>query len=131
MTERRKITRLDCRLPLNIIQVGSDPTDRREHTVNVSSNGGVCFHSNHPLTAGERVQYCLTLSQNGPEDIRLICAGAVVRCRPIGPGPEELFEIAMTMQRYRFVRPSLAEFSANVAPENIPARSPGVAQTTR
>jgi hypothetical protein len=121
MTERRQITRQSCELPLHIIQVGSEPTDWLEQTVNISSNGGLCFLSCHSLALGEEVRYILTVSQAGPTEVRLSCSGVAVRSRPVNSGSQELFENAVTMRRYRFEGRDKAERSAGFVPEKIPA----------
>lgn len=108
MTERRKTRRQNYELPLNIVRVGSHETDWFERTQNISSNGGVCFHSLRSVTAGEKVQYYVTLSKMGSAHVRIICWGRVVRCRPLETGPDGTLEIAMTMDRYRFCSPGVS-----------------------
>jgi hypothetical protein len=128
MTERRQTTRQDCELPLNIIQVGSTQTDWLEQALNISSNGGVCFHSFRPLIPGEKVRYILTLSQAGPSDIRLVCSGEIVRRRPVSSGFPGAYEIAMTMERYRFAGQDFAKPSAEFVQERTPELRPEIAQ---
>lgn len=112
--ERRQITRSSCELPLNIVQVGSRSTSWFEQTLNISSNGGVCFHSRRRLIPGDKIFYILTLSEAESAQIKLTCSGIVVRCRPVSSGSPGVFEVAMTMERYRFTDPDLVALSAQV-----------------
>lgn len=100
--ERRKIARTNCEFPLKILRIGGSETLRPERTTNISLKGGICFRSARPLDVNQRVEYDLTVSQ-GPSPLRLLCAGHVVRCSRVrddrGRGH---FDIALTMERYRF-----------------------------
>jgi len=72
-----------------------------EKTRDISS-GGVCFLSGISVDIGGKIEYLVTLSGSNPP-VRIRCLGKVLRSeRPLVDGP---FEIAVTMERYQFVRP--------------------------
>ncbi|MDE3196533.1 MAG: PilZ domain-containing protein, partial [Acidobacteriota bacterium] len=82
--------------------------DRVEQTRDISS-GGVCFHSSIGVEVGGRIEYLITLSESTPP-VRIRCLGKVLRSRkPASDGP---FEVAVTMERYQFVRPDEVEAEA-------------------
>ena len=89
-------------LPLQIVQVGGQKVDRVEKTRDISS-GGVCFVSPLDVEVGHRIEYLITLSGSHPP-VRIRCLGKVLRSSqpPVPSGPE--FEVAVTMERYQFVR---------------------------
>jgi PilZ domain len=68
------------------------------------SSGGVCFLSPTDVQVGGRIEYLITLSGSNPP-VRIRCLGKVMRSRQpdaAEAGPE--FEVAVTMDRYQFVR---------------------------
>ena len=97
--EQRRAQRYKLQLPLRILQVNEERLDRTEKTRDISS-GGVCFTSQARVDVGGRIEYVITLSGSTPP-VR-------IRCQ-LSPQAGE-FEIAVTMERYSFVRPD--EFSA-------------------
>jgi hypothetical protein len=115
LDERRQTTRYSCELPLNITRAGARRIDWFERTLNISSSGGVCFHSRQTFVPGERVQYILTLSQAGQAETKLSCSGVVVRRRPVSSG---VFEIAVTMDKHRFAGPDPTGIFLRAASEN-------------
>ncbi len=74
--------------------------NRVEKTRDISS-GGVCFVSPTPVEVGDRIEYVITLSGCNPP-VRIRCLGKVLRSlKPLVEGP---YEIAVTMERYTFMR---------------------------
>ena len=74
---------------------------RLEITRDISS-GGVCFHSPNAVEVGTRIEYLITLSVNTPA-VRIRCLGKVLRS-PKTTAAEGVFEVALTMERYQFLR---------------------------
>lgn len=87
-------------LPLHILQLGDRRVNRIEHTRDISS-GGVCFLSGDNVDVGGKIEYVITLSGSTPP-VRIRCLGKVLRSRR--PEPEGPYEVAVTMERYQFVR---------------------------
>lgn len=87
-------------LPLHIFRVGDEKMYRVEKTRDISS-GGVCFLSSEEITVGDRIDYMITLSGSNPP-VRIRCLGKVLRSRA-GDG-DAPFEVAVTMERYSFVK---------------------------
>jgi hypothetical protein len=84
------------------LQVGGQKVDRIEKTRDISS-GGVCFTSPLGVAVGGRIEYLITLSGSHPP-VRIRCLGKVLRSsQPPAPSSPE-FEVAVTMERYQFVR---------------------------
>jgi len=80
--------------------------NRTEKTLDISS-GGVCFSSLTDIEVGGRIEYLITLSGSNPP-VRIRCLGKVLRSmQPALVNPAE-FEVAVTMERYQFVRPEQA-----------------------
>lgn len=74
--------------------------NRSEKTRDISS-GGVCFVSPSKLDIGGRIEYIITLSGSTPP-VRIRCLGKVLRSQ--APAEDGNYEMAMTMERYSFVR---------------------------
>jgi hypothetical protein len=90
-------------LPLQILQVGDQRVNRTERTRDISS-GGVCFLSPTDVEVGGRIEYLITLSGSTPP-VRIRCLGKVLRSlQPPAPLDVPQFEVAVTMERYQFVR---------------------------
>jgi hypothetical protein len=102
---------------LHIIQLGDERVDLVEQTRDISS-GGVCFASPRNIEVGDRIEYLITLSGSTPP-VRIRCLGKVMRSHQPPPngvanghvnghingnGDAKLYEIAVTMERYQFVR---------------------------
>ena len=86
-------------LPLQIVKLGVQPVDRLQKTRDISS-GGVCFLSPVNIEVGERIEYVITLSGENPP-VRIRCLGKVLRSVQNAAGD---FDVAVTMERYQFVR---------------------------
>jgi hypothetical protein len=100
--EQRRAQRYRLELPLHIIHLGDQRVDRVELTRDISSCG-VCFLSPTAVEPGGRIEYLITLSGNNPP-VRIRCLGKVLRSKQpsdLGEGP---YEVAVTMERYQFVR---------------------------
>ncbi len=101
--EQRRAPRYKLQLPLQIVQLGEEKINRTETTRDISS-GGVCFSSPTDVEVGCRIEYLITLSGSNPP-VRIRCLGKVLRSvQPALSNPPE-FEVAVTMERYQFVRP--------------------------
>ena len=74
--------------------------NRVERTRDISS-GGVCFTSRDEVDVGGRIEYVITLSGSNPP-VRIRCLGKVLRSQ--NPSRKGQFEVAVTMERYSFVR---------------------------
>ena len=79
-----------------------------ERTRDISS-GGVCFFSPTSVEIGGRIEYLITLSGSNPP-VRIRCLGKVLRSQK--SDSEAPFEVAVTMERYQFVRPDELEVTA-------------------
>jgi len=107
--EQRRTQRYRLQLPLRIVQLGDQKVNRTEQTRDISS-GGVCFLSPTDVEVGDRIEYLITLSGANPP-VRIRCLGKVLRSGPPAAtsnghesnGHRE-FEVAVTMERYQFVR---------------------------
>ena len=112
--EQRRTQRYRLQLPLQILQLGETRVDRVERTKDISS-GGVLFVSPTEIEPGGRIEYLITLSDSNPP-VRIHCLGTVLRShQPLSeprqaPNEEEVnWEVAVTMERYQFVRVGVAE----------------------
>jgi hypothetical protein len=108
--EQRRTQRYKLQLPLQIIQLGSERVNRTEKTRDISS-GGVSFLSPTDVEVGGRIEYLITLSGSNPP-VRIRCLGKVLRSlkpHDVTDGPQ--FEVAVTMDRYQFVRAGELEVS--------------------
>ncbi len=85
---------------MQIVQLGSERVNRTEKTRDISS-GGVCFWSPTNVEVGGRIEYLITLSGSNPP-VRIRCLGKVLRS--LQPPAASQFEVAVTMERYQFVR---------------------------
>ena len=95
-------------MPVQILQVGEQKVNRVEKTRDISS-GGVCFVSRNEVEVGGRIEYVITLAGSTPP-VRIHCLGKVLRSRR--PGADDGFEVAVTMERYQFVRAEALEPTA-------------------
>lgn len=101
--DQRQAQRYRLQLPLRIVQLGNQKVDRIEKTRDISS-GGVCFLSPTYVEVGGRIEYLITLSGSNPP-VRIRCLGKVLRStRPAVPNDSKDYEVAVTMERYQFVR---------------------------
>lgn len=111
--DRRFRLRHEAQRPLAILQVGGELIDRRETTLNISWGGGVAFRSAEPLRIGDPVEYRIILPDGDPPTT-VFCFGYIRRCDVAASEVAasdndasrdgEAFDIAMTMEQYRFAR---------------------------
>ena len=99
--EQRRTQRYKLQLPLHIVQLGEMRVNRTEKTLDISS-GGVCFMSRSAVEVGGKIEYLITLSGSNPP-VRIRCLGKVLRSEK--PLADDFFEVAVSMERYQFVRP--------------------------
>jgi len=101
--EQRRTQRYRLQLPLQIVRLGDRRVNRTEKTRDISS-GGVCFLTPTDVEVGGRIEYLITLSGSNPP-VRIRCLGKVLRSlQPPATGGVPQFEVAVTMERYQFVR---------------------------
>jgi hypothetical protein len=101
--EQRRTQRYRLQLPLQIVRVGDQKVNRTEKTRDISS-GGVSFLTPTEVEVGGRIEYLITLSGSNPP-VRIRCLGKVLRSlQPQAPSGVPQFEVAVTMERYQFVR---------------------------
>jgi hypothetical protein len=105
--EQRRTQRYRLQLPLQILQLGEKRVDRVERTKDISS-GGVLFMSPTEIEAGGRIEYLITLSDSIPP-VRIHCLGTVLRSQQPPSEPENSWEVAVSMERYQFVRSGVSE----------------------
>jgi hypothetical protein len=98
--DQRRTQRYKLQLPLYIFQLGEARVNRVEQTRDISS-GGVCFLSGEEIDVGERIDYMITLSGSNPP-VRIRCLGKVLRSQK--PTTDTPYEVAVTMERYSFVK---------------------------
>lgn len=111
--EQRRAQRYRLQLPLHILHLGDQRVDRVELTQDISS-GGVSFLSPTAVEVGGRIEYLITLSGSNPP-VRIRCLGKVLRSRKHADPVEGPYEVAVTMERYQFVRADEMEpFAASV-----------------
>jgi hypothetical protein len=109
--EQRRTQRYRLQLPLQIVQLGDQRVNRTEKTRDISS-GGVCFLTPTDVEVGGRIEYLITLSGTNPP-VRIRCLGKVLRSlQPHAGSGAPQFEVAVTMERYQFVRPDELENAA-------------------
>ena len=103
--EQRRTQRYRLQLPLQIVQLGNQRVNRAEQRTRDISSGGVCFISSQEVEVGGRIEYLITLSGSNPP-VRIRCLGKVIRSHPptVPSNGHSEFEVAVTMERYQFVR---------------------------
>ena len=65
----------------------------------------MCFLSPTGVDIGGKIEYLITLSGSNPP-VRTRCLGKVLRSQK--PASDSPYEVAVTMERYQFVRPDEA-----------------------
>jgi hypothetical protein len=68
------------------------------------------------VDVGDRIEYLITLSGANPP-VRIRCLGKVMRSRGLS-NSDGKYEIAVTMERYQFVRPDEVESVLAVVSSN-------------
>ena len=100
--EQRRTQRYKLQLPIEIVQLGSQRVNRTERTRDISS-GGVCFVSPTGVEVGGRIEYLITLCNSDPP-VKIRCLGKVLRSLRPPSSKDGQYEVAVTMERYQFVR---------------------------
>lgn len=109
--EQRRTQRYKLQLPLRILQLGERRLSLVETTLDISS-GGVCFQSDSNVEVGGRIEYMIRLSGANPP-VHIRCLGKVLRSEHTLP--QDSYEVAVTMDRYQFVRDEELEPAAAMA----------------
>ena len=112
MNDQRRSKRFDLKLPVEVIRPHHSPAHLVGETCNISSNG-VLFKTDHPIEVGESLEYYVTLptAPSPNERLRLRCVGKVIRTlsHSLGhPDPDPGHVLAVTMERYEFMRQRVA-----------------------
>jgi hypothetical protein len=107
IVEQRRTHRYRLELPLEIVQLGDRRVNRNEKTRDISS-AGVCFLSPTDVAVGGRIEYVITLSGRNPP-VRIRCLGKVLRSMQPKVEKSTGFEVAVTMDRYQFMRADESE----------------------
>lgn len=110
--EQRRAQRYKLQLPLQIIQLGDRRVNRVEQTKDISS-GGVSFLSPVEIESGNKIEYIITLSGTNPP-VRIRCLGKVLRSDAQAGASEPAWEVAVSMDRYQFVRSGKEEASSRL-----------------
>lgn len=104
MVEQRRFRRFDLSLPVRLVRNGLRPVSGAGQTRNLSS-GGALFSSDTKVDPGEAIEYVIEMTDSGNVDLH--CLGKVIRLDagvPDGQDPAKPFEMAVTMERYEFIR---------------------------
>jgi PilZ domain len=101
--EQRRSRRFKLQLPLAIIRSGADRFTTSGQTQNISSSG-VLFISEREPDLGRPIEYVITLNHDGPQSVSLRCMGKVLRSQPSPPGDSAAYQVAVTLERYEFIR---------------------------
>lgn len=92
------------KVPVTLLRNGLRSVSGCGETRNLSS-GGVLFASDTKINIGEPVEYIIEMDQTGGASLH--CLGKVMRLETSIPGwqdPTKPFEMAVTLERYEFVR---------------------------
>jgi len=105
VAEQRKSRRFELKLPVELVRCGSRRMSHVGETQNVSSGGVLLSDPNEPMEIGQPVEYliCLPTGKQAGE-VRIRCMGKIVR------HDEESNAVAVTLERYEFVRAMAATF---------------------
>lgn len=107
--DRRRSQRFPLRLPVHVVKLRNRPVEMSAETKNVSSVGAYFWSDDERLTAGEPIEFRVTLREpasSSESPVRIYCKGRIAR---IEPGVRSLGDgVAATIDRYRFERPAAA-----------------------
>ena len=109
MNDQRRSKRFDLKLPVEVIRPHHSPAHLVGETCNISSNG-VLFKTDHPIDLGESLEYYVTLptAPSPTERLRLRCVGKVVHVLNDSHDTSPDHVLAVTMERYEFMRQRVA-----------------------
>ncbi len=107
MTEQRKAQRFEIQLPVEVLRAGGERLPQSGKTRNISSSG-VLFVAGREVEVGGPIEYVVTLTTESGAKVNLRCMGKVMRLERIDPATEdeEAFAVAVTLERYEFMRPN-------------------------
>ena len=107
MIEQRKAQRFEIQLPVEVLRAGSERLPHSGRTRNISSSG-VLFLAGREVEVGGPIEYVVTLTTESGATVNLRCMGKVMRLDRISPqsSEEEVFAVAVTLERYKFMRPN-------------------------
>jgi len=105
--EQRRTRRFRLELPLSVTRAGTERVKLLGLTKNISSTG-VLFTSPWASDLRGPIEYVITLHEIGSQPVSLRCVGKVLRSERRFSDDDacRAFEIAATLERYEFVRPS-------------------------
>jgi hypothetical protein len=104
--EQRRTRRFTLQLPLSVTRSGADRVILPGYTKNISSSGVLFTTDREPDLRGP-IEYIITLNVDGAQPVNLRCIGKVLRADrvPSDSDPQlPAFQIAVTLERYEFVR---------------------------
>ncbi len=106
--EKRKSRRFQLTLPVEITHFEGKRVSRPVKTCNIGS-GGLLFSTTREMFAGGAVEYLTTLVDTKLEQpgtpVRIRCRGTVSRVTRSEPEGVPEFAVAVTIERYEFVKP--------------------------
>lgn len=110
--EQRRTRRFKLQLPLSIVRAGAERISANGQTQNISSSG-IFFTAEREPDIGGPIEYVILLSHDGPQPVSLRCMGKVLRYQPSpANGHPAAFHVAATLERYEFIRETLASRNA-------------------
>ena len=107
--EQRRTRRFKLQLPLSITRTGAERVTFSGLTRNISSSG-VLFTTEREPDFNGPIEYIIALNDEGPQAVSLRCIGKILRAEPMSYSESRppSFQIAVTLERYEFVRDQLA-----------------------
>lgn len=91
-------------LPIEITHFDGKRMSRPARTFDIGS-GGMLFSADRELTEGRTLEYLTTLVDALPP-VRIRCRGVILRVRQVEPEGDASFQVAVTIDRYEFLRPT-------------------------
>jgi hypothetical protein len=101
--EQRRTRRFTLQLPVSVTRNGTERIIQSGLTKNISS-GGVLFTAGKEPDIGASIEYIIALGGTAEPRVNLRCIGKVLRANRSDNG-EPHYEIAVTLERYEFIRP--------------------------
>ena len=106
--EQRRTRRFTLQLPLAITRNGAERVVMSGTTKNISS-GGVLFTTERELDLGGSIEYVIALAGPSQQDVSLRCIGKILRHHRTANSDRPAFDIAVTLERYEFLRTEKAD----------------------
>jgi hypothetical protein len=103
--DKRRTRRFQLELPVSITRAGADGVAAPGLTKNISSSG-VLLTTGAEADLGVPIEYTIALNHAGPYPVNLRCIGKVLRSSRVPANADRTrnYEIAVTLERYEFVR---------------------------